>query len=265
MIDWIEGINWTKLLLDIGVIALKLIAIIIIYYIVKFIGKRAIKKVFEKSTKKVTTGRSQTLQALCINIFTYFLLFIVIGIIFELFGLDIKALLAGAGIIGLAIGFGAQGLVSDVVTGFFILLEKQIDVDDYVSVAGIDGVVEEIGLRTTKLRGSDGTVHYIPNRNIGTVSNYSRGNMRALVDISISYNDDIDKAIQVLQDVCNRIREEDDNIVEGPNVIGVQSIESSSVVLRVIGKTKTDTQFDVERKLRKAMKEALDQNGITIS
>nr|WP_156520744.1 mechanosensitive ion channel family protein [Oceanobacillus sp. Castelsardo] len=263
--DWIEGINWTKLVLDIGIVALKLIAIIIIYYIVKSIGKRTIQKVFERSTKKLTSGRAHTLQALCINVFTYFLLFIVIGIIFELFGLDIKALLAGAGIIGLAIGFGAQGLVSDVVTGFFILLEKQFDVDDYVTVAGIDGVVEEIGLRTTKLRGSDGTVHYIPNRNIGTVSNYSRGNMRALVDISISHNEDIDKAIQVLQDVCDRIQDEDDNIVEGPNVIGVQSLETSSVVLRVIGKTKTDAQFGVERKLRKMMKEALEQNGMTIS
>src|SRR5690606_17143946 len=151
--------DWIPLLWNIGIIILKLILIIIGYFIVKSIGSRAIKKAFQSSPEKISPGRIHTLQALVINVYTYFLLFIAIGIIFELFGLDIKALLAGAGIIGLAIGFGAQGLVSDIVTGFFILLEKQFDVGDYITAAGVDGVVEEIGLRTTKLRGFDGTLH----------------------------------------------------------------------------------------------------------
>src|SRR5690625_4790517 len=129
----------------------------------------------------MSVSRRKTLQSIANNIFSYLLLFVLIGVIFELFGLDIKALLAGAGIAGLAIGFGAQGLVSDVVTGFFILLEKQIDVDDYITVAGTDGIVEEVGLRTTKIRGFDGSLHFIPNRMIDSVSNHSRGNMRALV------------------------------------------------------------------------------------
>src|SRR5690606_26350687 len=110
------------------------------------------------------------------NILAYFLLFIFVGFVFSIFHFDITTLLAGAGIVGLAIGFGAQGLVSDVVTGFFILLEQQIDVGDYVTVAGKDGVVEEVGLRTTKLRGFDGTLHFVPNREITNVSNHSRGN-----------------------------------------------------------------------------------------
>lgn len=262
--EWLYNINWTPLLVDIGVILLKLIAIIIGYFIVKSIGSRAIKKGFEKTSKTISTGRAHTLQALVINVFTYILLFIVIGIIFELFGLDIKALLAGAGIIGLAIGFGAQGLVSDVVTGFFLLLEKQFDVGDYVTASGIDGVVEEIGLRTTQLRGFDGTLHFIPNRNISSVSNHSRGNMRALVDIAIPFNEDMDKAIHVLQEMCDQIADTDSNIVDGPNVIGVQELATSKVVLRIIAKTKNDTQSEVERKIRKAIKETFDKNGIVM-
>ncbi|MFD2043491.1 mechanosensitive ion channel family protein [Ornithinibacillus salinisoli] len=229
----------------------------------KSIGRRAIKKGFER-TNDLSAGRTKTLQSISVNIFSYFLLFIFLGIVFELFNFDIKALLAGAGIIGLAIGFGAQGLVNDVVTGFFILLEKQIDVEDYVTVAGNDGIIEEIGLRTTKLRGFDGTLHYIPNREITSVSNHSRGNMRALVDIGISYDDNIEQAMDVIQSVCDQVASQEEDIMEGPDVVGVQALGSSDVVIRVIAKTKNMEQWAVERKLRKAIKEALDQNGIEI-
>ncbi|MBC5637351.1 mechanosensitive ion channel family protein [Ornithinibacillus sp. BX22] len=264
MLDWIDDTNWTDLLLQVGNIAIRVIAIVILYFIVKSIGTRAIRKVFNRKQDEMNLGRAKTLESITQNIFTYFLLFIFAGFIFSIFQFDITTLLAGAGIVGLAIGFGAQGLVSDVVTGFFILLEQQIDVGDYVTVAGKDGVVEEVGLRTTKLRGMDGTLHFVPNREITNVSNHSRGNMRALVDIGISYDDDIDKATQILQQVCERIAVEDENIVEGPDVIGVQAFGASEVVLRVIAKTKNGEQWAVERNLRKAMKEAFDQNGIEI-
>ncbi|WP_047985993.1 mechanosensitive ion channel family protein [Ornithinibacillus californiensis] len=264
MLDWIDDIDWTELMMNVGEIALRLIAILILYFIVKSIGNRAIGRIFNRKQSEMSTGRAKTLESISKNIFAYFLLFIFAGFVFSIFNFDITTLLAGAGIVGLAIGFGAQGLVSDVVTGFFILLEQQIDVGDYVTVAGKDGVVEEVGLRTTKLRGFDGTLHYVPNREITNVSNHSRGNMRALVDIGISYDNDIDKATQILQQVCEQIASEDETIVEGPDVIGVQAFGSSEVVLRVIGKTKNGEQFAVERNLRKAIKEAFDQNGIEI-
>lgn len=174
------------------------------------------------------------------------------------------SLIAGAGIVGLAIGFGAQGLVSDVVTGFFLLLEKQIDVNDYVTVGSIDGIVESVGLRTTQLRSFDGTLNYIPNRDITTVSNHSRGNMQALVDIGVSYDQDIDKAIVVLQAACEKAAAENEMIIEGPDVIGVQAFGASDVTLRIIAKAKNGEQWAVERHLRKAIKETLDANGIEI-
>src|SRR5690606_26822996 len=153
--------------------------------------------------------RIQTLEKLLLNIFSYVLIFLFIVMFFGIIEQPIGPLLAGAGVIGLAIGFGAQGLVSDIVTGFFILLERQIDVGDYVTVSNYDGVVEEIGLRTTQLRGFDGTLHYIPNREIASVSNHSRGNMRALVDIGVSYKEDIDGAIGILNNVCEQFKKDD--------------------------------------------------------
>ncbi|WP_226666017.1 mechanosensitive ion channel family protein [Metabacillus litoralis] len=266
MYDLIEKINWSELMTDAGIIILKLIGISIAFLIVKGIGSKVIKKMFDRIQQRdnVSAGRALTLQSLSLNVFSYILIFIFVVMVFQVFEYDATALLAGAGVIGLAIGFGAQGLVSDVVTGFFLLLEKQIDVGDYVTVAGFDGIVEQVGLRTTQIRGFDGTLHYVPNREITNVSNHSRGNMRALVDIGISYDDNIDKAIAVLQNVCDQIAAEDSDIVDGPNVLGVQALGSSDVVIRVLAKTENMQQWAVERKLRKAMKEAFDANGIEI-
>ncbi|MCA1056606.1 mechanosensitive ion channel family protein [Rossellomorea aquimaris] len=264
--DKFANFDWGGLLVTIGIGALQILAIWIAFIIVKGAANKVLERVFDNYSKRndVSAGRAQTLLSLSKNIVGYVLIFIFFVTILQIFGIQVTAILAGAGIVGLAVGFGAQGLVSDVVTGFFILLEKQVDVGDYVTTGSFSGIVEEVGLRTTHIRGFDGTLHYVPNREITSISNHSRGNMRALVDIGISYDDDIDKAIAVLQQVCDKIAQEDENIIDGPNVIGVQTLGASDVVLRVIGKTKNMEQWGVERKLRKALKEALDQNGIEI-
>lgn len=262
----LSQINWEALLIDAGLILLKLAAIYFTFLIVKSAGNKIIHKSFEGIGRKerISPGRSKTLQSLAKNIFSYVLIFIFAVTILQIFGIKATAILAGAGVVGLAVGFGAQGLVSDVVTGFFILLERQIDVGDYVTTGSYSGIVEQIGLKTTQIRGFDGTLHYIPNREITSLSNHSRGNMRALVDIGISYDDNIDEAITVLQETCDKIAEVNQAIVEGPNVIGVQTLGSSDVVLRIIAKTENMEQWAVERQLRKALKEALEANGIEI-
>ncbi|MBU9720519.1 MULTISPECIES: mechanosensitive ion channel family protein [Bacillaceae] len=266
MNEWLSTIDCSAWVSAALIIAIQLIIILIVFTIIKGIGKRIISSSFEKMSQQrnMSPGRAKTLEKLANNAFTYVLWFILATIIIGLFDYDVTALIAGAGIVGLAIGFGAQGLVSDIVTGFFILLEKQLEVEEYITVAGIDGIVEEVGLRTTKIRGFDGTVHFIPNRNIESVSNHSRSNMRALVDISISYDENIDEAITVLQDACNQVAMKLDTITEGPNVIGVQSLGDSDVVIRIIAKTVNMEQWAVERELRQAMKEALDKNNIEI-
>ncbi|WP_353047769.1 mechanosensitive ion channel family protein [Planococcus sp. ISL-109] len=265
MLDF-TSFNWEALLLGAGVITAQIIGILIAFAVVRTIGKKLIDRSFDKLIGKgdITRGRALTLRALSENVFSYALIFILVATLFSIFGLSVASLIAGAGIVGLAIGFGAQGLVSDVVTGFFLLLEKQIDVNDYVTVGTIGGIVESVGLRTTQIRSFDGTLNYIPNRDITTVSNHSRGNMQALVDIGVSYDDNVDEAIAVMQTACENMVMEEGIIVEGPNVIGVQALGTSDVTLRIIAKAKNGEQWAVERELRKTIKEALDANGIEI-
>ncbi|WP_416202867.1 mechanosensitive ion channel family protein [Fictibacillus phosphorivorans] len=263
---WLEKINWAEIMLATGLWAMKFLLIIVMFLVIRSIGRRVINRMFDKAAthRKMSSGRIITLQKLVVNLFSYVLIFVFAGIIFKQFGLEIGTLIAGAGVVGLAIGFGAQGLVSDVVTGFFILLEKQMEVGDYVTIGGVDGIVEEVGLRTTHIRAFDGTLNYMPNREISTIANHTRGNMRALVDIGIAYEENIDKALVILQDACDKVKEKNPSIIEGPNVLGVQMLGSSDVVIRIISKTINGEQWAVERELRKALKEALDANGIEI-
>ncbi len=245
---------------------LKIGLVLIVFLIVSPLGKKLISTSIQRAgkQKRITEGRSKTLEKLSINVYSYVLGFILIATIFGLLNINLAPLIAGAGIIGLAIGFGAQGLVSDIVTGFFLLIEKQVEVDEYVTAGGMNGVVEEIGLRTTQIRSFDGTLNFVPNRHISTVSNHSRGNMRALVDIGIAYGENIEEAMKVLQQVCDEFAQNDERFKDGPNVLGVQTLGSSDVVLRVLGHTENMQQWAVERDLRKRMKEALDAAGIEI-
>ncbi|SFM01211.1 small conductance mechanosensitive channel [Gracilibacillus orientalis] len=258
-------IDWSFILENVIYYGIQILILIIALLIISPIGKKLISAALNKSSSRqnVSEARIQTLEKLLLNVFSYVLIFIFVVMFFGIIEQPIGPLLAGAGVVGLAIGFGAQGLVSDIVTGFFILLEKQIDVGDYVTAAGYDGIVEEVGLRTTKIRGFNGTLHYLPNREIAGVSNHSRGNMRALVDIGISYDDNIDQAMAVLKSVCEEF-ESDPRFMEGPDVLGVQGFGSSEVVLRIIGKTENMEQWGAEREIRKRIKETFDENNIEI-
>ncbi|HLR52363.1 MAG TPA: mechanosensitive ion channel family protein [Candidatus Avamphibacillus sp.] len=246
-------------------VVLQLVLLIIAFLIVVPIGKKVIEKALAKTikSKKVSEARMKTLEKLLVNIFSYVMLFIFIVMFFATLGIEIGPIIAGAGVIGLAVAFGAQGLVSDIVTGFFIILEQQLEIDDYVTTAGYGGIVEEIGLRTTKIRSFDGTLNYVPNRYIEGVANHTRGNMRALVDISISHEDNIDEAIAVLEKVCAEFQK-DDRFKDGPNAVGVQSLDTTEVVLRVIGQTENGLQWECERDMRKRIKEAFDEKNIEI-
>ncbi|MFZ3579898.1 mechanosensitive ion channel family protein [Virgibacillus sp. DJP39] len=258
-------LDFGALLSEIIPVALRLGLLILAFVIFVPIGKKIIETSIRRAGKneKLTPGRVKTLEKLLVNVFSYAMIFVFVLMLFGTFDINIAPLIAGAGIIGLAIGFGAQGLVSDIVTGFFILLERQIEIDDYVTSGGYDGIVEEVGLRTTKIRSFDGTLNFVPNRLLVGVSNHSRGNMRALVDIGISYDENIDEAITVLEKVCAEFQE-DERFKDGPNALGVQGLGSSDVVLRVVGQTENGQQWACERDMRKRIKLAFDESGIEI-
>jgi small-conductance mechanosensitive channel len=237
------------------------VAAIIVYAMVKSVIARLVEA---RIHHEAAEPRIDTLKTLLSSLSGYVLFFIAFVAILREFNVDTTGILASAGILGLAIGFGAQGLVSDVVTGFFVLLEDQVNVGEYVTINGYSGIVEETGLRCIKIRGLNGDLHFIPNREISALTNHSRGNMRALVDISIAYESNVDQAIQVMQQACDRLAQEMPQIVEGPNVLGVQQLGSSDMVIRVLAKTENGKQWEVERAIRKELKKALDQAGIQI-
>jgi moderate conductance mechanosensitive channel len=182
-------------------------------------------------------------------------------------GVDLKPILAGAGILGLAVGFGAQALVKDVITGFFILLENQIRVGDTVTAAGCTGAVEAVNLRTTVLRDADGKTHIIPNSAITVVTNSTRDWSRALLDVGVAYKEDTDRCLTVLRQVGTSMENDpafSRMLLGAFEYPGVQDLGSSAVVLRMVVKTRSQDGAVVLRELRRRVKKTFDQAGIEI-
>ncbi len=182
-------------------------------------------------------------------------------------GIAIGPLLAGAGIAGLAIGFGAQSLVKDVITGFFLLLEDQIRVGDVVEIAGKSGLVEAVNLRTTRLRDVEGKVYIIPNGVIDVVSNFTKDWSRALIEIGVAYKEDVDHVISVLEEVGEFLQKDPawkDSILEPMTIQGLDSFGDSSVNIRMFFKTVPLKQWDVAREFKLRVKRIFDEKGIEI-
>ncbi len=259
----VAAVDWGKVL---GA-AIKVLLILVLAFVVMRLGDAAVERFFNNWNKlgPIDSRRAQTLRTLLRSGLHYTVYFIAMVTILNLFGVRVEAILAGAGVVGLAVGFGAQNLVRDVITGFFILLEDQFAVGDYITAAGVSGTVEEMGLRVTRLRDFGGELHIIPNGQITQVTNHSRGNMRALVEVGVAYEENLDRALAVLQEVCEQAaRDMTDIIAEGPHVLGVVNFGQSDVVIRIIAYTRPMQQWYVERELRRRIKEAFDREGIEI-
>jgi small-conductance mechanosensitive channel len=263
----IEFLTDKKVWLAVGEGFLKILLILIISAVLIRIGKLAIHNFFlirTKSPLRVSERREATLAKLLVNILTYVIYFISFIMILEVFTIEVTALLAGAGVAGLAIGFGAQNLVRDVITGFFIIFEDQFSVGDYIRTGSFEGTVEEIGLRITKVKAITGEIHIIPNGSIMEVTNFSISNSVAIVDVSIAYEGNIEKAERVIQGLLEEIHTRNEDMVKPPELLGVQMLGASEVVLRVISEVKPMKHYATARLLRKEIKSVLDQNGIEI-
>lgn len=248
-------------------IILKVIIIISLIKIAIRLGSSIIERFFKKQRTSrfgMNERKADTLSELLKSILRYLLYFIAVMWIFETFGFDITTVIAVTSVAGVAIGFGAQNLVKDIISGFFILFEDQFAVGDYITIEGMSGIVEVLGLRITKIRDFSGDLHIIPNGSISRVTNKSRGNMRALIEFQIAYEEDIDNAIKVINRVNEGMKKDFKKIVEGPEVIGVTSLGDFGVTIRVIAKTLPMEQWGVEVELRKRIKNALDAAGIEI-
>jgi moderate conductance mechanosensitive channel len=191
-------------------------------------------------------------------------LFTILG---STFGLNIGPLVAGAGILGVALGFGAQDLVKDVLSGIFMLIEDQYGVGDVVDVGEAVGVVEGIGLRTSRLRDVTGTLWHVPNGEIRRVGNMSQEWSRALLDIGVAYDSDVDQAAEVIKGVADTMASEEayaSLFLAEPEIWGVEELSADSVVIRLVIKTKPGEQWAITRELRRRIKLALDQAHIEI-
>jgi small conductance mechanosensitive channel len=182
-------------------------------------------------------------------------------------GVSIAPILGAAGVVGLAIGFGAQSLIKDYFTGFFLLVENQIRVGDVVEIAGKSGLVEEVSLRKVMLRDYDGSVHYVSNGLITTVTNRSTAFSFALIDVGIAYRSNIDQAIDVMRRVAGELRADAafaDRIIQDIEIAGVENLAESAIILRSRIRTQPLAQWDVRRAFLKRIKEAFEAEGIEI-
>lgn len=246
-------------------IIIKVLVILIAMYLTIKIGNRIIERYVSKQKNfkfSLDDKKAKTIGAILKSVVRYSVYFVgVLSIIQVSFG-NIGLTFASIG--GVAIGFGSQSLVKDVINGFFILFEDHFAVGDYIHIDDKGGIVESIELRVTKIRDFNGDLHIIPNGLIAKVTNHSRGNMRIQVDVEISYSEDVDKAIDIISKLCDKFRKENENVTEGPSVLGVQSFKEGGVTIRVAGKAKPMTQWNTEMKLRKEIGETLKNENINM-
>ena len=246
-----------------------LILLFITFYILKKIAKASVKKVLVPSLKisNREQGRQKTISRLVESSLNYLLYFILLYCVLSILGLPVSSLLAGAGIAGVAIGLGAQGFLSDLVNGFFILIEQQFDVGDVVKLTNgpitISGTIVSMGIRTTKVRDADGTLHFIPNRNILVVSNQSRGEMRAQIDIPLKFNTDLEQVYRIIEEVNNRELSKFEQITN-VSILGPKTTETEQFVFRVNLFVTNGQQTVVYHQFFGLYQDALRQAGIEL-
>ncbi len=217
------------------------------------------------STRRVQ--RAKTIGDLVKSIVTGVLVAVVGTMVLSEVGVDIAPIIASAGILGIALGFGAQSLVRDFLSGIFMIVEDQYGVGDVVDVGEATGTIEAVSLRVTRLRDLNGTVWYVPNGEILRVGNMSQNWSRAVVDVSVAYTADLVRVQEVLRDVAHGLWQDEDFhglVVEEPEVTGVEMLAANAVNLRVLVKTLPNEQWAVARELRQRIKSRFDQEGIEV-
>ncbi|MEK5330574.1 MULTISPECIES: mechanosensitive ion channel family protein [unclassified Lysinibacillus] len=232
------------------------------------LGKKFIKKVFlirMRSPLNHSERRQRTIARLLQSIISYVVYFSAIIAILSLLHIKVAGLLAGAGIVGLAIGFGAQSLVKDVITGFFIIFEDQFGVGDYIKINAAEGTVVEIGLRTTKINGSTGEQFIIPNGSIGEVINYSINNSKIFIDLQMTTDADFEKAEAIIKKYLDTLPEAHKELVAAPAFLGVQNVKGTEVTIRIVAETLPQQQYGVARTIRRDVTKLFEEHNIPMA
>ena len=260
----------TDMWIGLGIKLLGVAFIIIALYVASRILTSMVQRVFAirkmKEESIVAQRQNETLSKLAQNTIRYVIGLIMVLTVLGQFGVNIAGLIASAGVAGLAISFGAQSLVKDVITGAFIIFENQYKNRDYVKLnQEVEGIVIEVGIRTTKLKGLNGQVSIIPNGQIMQVTNYSLENSVAVVDVGVAYEEDMDHVEDAIQEIAKEVEAKyHDMFVEPIMLAGVQSLGASEVVYRLMAEVPPTQHFAAGRILHKELKAGFDKRGIEI-
>ena len=263
MIEWLKFHG--------GRIILVIVIAAIVYYILQKLIPRFVKRTvvlkMEGKPEEEVKKRSKTINNVIRGTLGFVIGAVVLFTVLAEVGVNIGPALASLGILGLAVSFGAQSLIKDLINGMFILIENQYGVGDVVKVSGIAGLVEEVNLRRTVLRDLDGIVHYIPNSEIAIASNFTKEFSRVNMNISVGYGEDLDRVITVINQVCTAMvaeKEWKDKIIKTPQVLRVDKLGDSGIEIKILGDTKPIAQWEVMGELRKRIKQTFDKENIEI-
>lgn len=288
--EMLENIQLPQSLFDMGIAALRMVLIVVLAYIAQRLAKRLIRRLVRSmqeegverlgkmrsraplaDTRPVNlaraTMRTETIGGVLRSLATFTVWAIAVLMILGEVGVSLGPLIAGAGIVGVALGFGAQQLVQDFLSGIFMLLEDQYGIGDYIDTGEAEGTVEGISLRTTRLRDVYGIVWHVPNGEIRRVGNHSQEYARALLDIGIAYGSDIDRAAAIMKREVDRMAADEawsEKILEEGEIWGVQDLGDSAVLIRMVVKVAPLTQWPVMRELRRRIKYAFDREDVEI-
>ena len=251
--------------------ALRIVAIVVAAWILVVVGQSAVRRLRMRIASRLddreSVQRAETLGRVVRYLIAVVVSAIALMLVLGELGVSVAPILGAAGVVGLAVGFGAQSLVKDYFTGFFLLLENQIRQGDVVKLGDHGGLVEEVTLRFVRLRDYDGNVHFVPNGQIGSVINMSRGFAQAVIDASVAYATDVDEAMAVMRDVAAELRQDPafaGRILDDLEIAGVDQWADSAVIIRARFRVKPLEQWGVRREYLRRLKAAFDRSGIEI-
>lgn len=257
-------IDWDKISQNLITMAWQLAITSLIFYLIAHFGHKLINRYLAKHNSS-RSKRTRTITALINSIFQYTLIFFYLFAVLSILGLPIGTLLASAGIFSLALGMGAQGFVSDLVNGFFILSEDQFDVGDLVQIGTNIGTVVQLGLRTTRLKASDGSLIYIPNRNITIVQNLAHDGVGLDINLDLDTKNDVAKVEELIKECNKTIHPEKKTIVQGPNIIGITEQTGQKFVYTIHFQVKPGKQSAIKNLYLTNYIKVLQKNGIAFS
>lgn len=247
------------LLYRLAAVLTTVVVLLVLYAVLTRLIERQLAPREGESAVSPRLHRLRTVSSLVSNVLRWVVAFVIVVVVLRELGVDVQALVVSAGVLGLAVGFGAQSLVKDVITGIFLLFEGLIGVGDTVEVDGHQGTVEAIGLRVTKLRALDGSLRVIPNGNLSAFTNRSRGWARALVEVTLPREVPVEPALAVLKRVGEEWARDTGVALEPPQTQGIVRFNGAEAVLRLMVKVDADRRLDAEYELRRRVRDAFDR------